>query len=78
MTSNDDILSIKLFLEVGNDKYNIMCNFGDHNMSAFEVIGGPSAPRLNNSPWPWGLSVCHLKVDATSNCFAKTKSRCTK
>ena len=35
MTSNDVILSIKLFLEVGNDKYNIMCNFGGHNLSAF-------------------------------------------
>ena len=36
MTSNYVILSIKSFLEVENDKYIIMCNFGG---------------RLNNSNW---------------------------
>ena len=41
MTSNYVILLIKSFLEVENDKYIIMCNFGDRNMSGFEVIGGP-------------------------------------
>ena len=44
------ILSIKTFLEVGNNKYIIMCNFGGRNMSDFEVIGDPSKPCLNNSP----------------------------
>ena len=50
MTSNYVILSIKSFLEVENDQYIVMCNFGGRNMSGFEVIGGPSKPRLNNSP----------------------------
>ena len=59
MTSNYVILSIRSFLEVENDKYIIVCNFGGRNMSGFELIGGPSKPRLNNSPS--GLSVCHYK-----------------
>ena len=50
MTSNYFILSIMSFLEVENDKYIIMRNFGGRNMSGFEVLGGPSKPRLNNSP----------------------------
>ena len=49
MTSNYVILTITSFLEVENDKYIIMCNFGGRYMSGFEVIGGPSKPRLNNS-----------------------------
>ena len=72
MTSNYVLLSIKSFLEVENDKYNIICNFGGRNMSGFEVTGGPSKRRLNNSPS--GLSVCTVKVDLTSSgCIAKTK-----
>ena len=51
MKSNYVFLSIKSFLEVENDKYIIMCNFGGRNMSGFEVIEGPSKPRLNNSLW---------------------------
>ena len=50
MTSNYVILSIKSFREVENDKYIIMCNFGGRDMNGFEVIGGPSKHRLNNSP----------------------------
>ena len=50
MTSNYVILSIMSLLEVENDKYIIMCNFGGRNMSDFEVIGDPSKPRMNNSP----------------------------
>ena len=50
MTSNYFILSIKSFLEVENNKYIIMCNFGGTNMSGLKVIGGPYKPRLNNSP----------------------------
>ena len=73
MTSNYIILSIRSFLEVENDKYIIICNFGGRNMSGFEVTGGPSKRRLNNSPS--GLSVCTVKVDLTSSgCIAKTKS----
>ena len=49
MTSNYVILSIMSFLEVENDKYIIMCNFGGRYMSGFDVIVGPSKPRLNNS-----------------------------
>ena len=72
MTSNYVLLSIKSFLEVENDKYNIICNFGGRNMSGFEVTGGPSKRRLNNSPS--GLSVCTVKVDLTSSgCIGKTK-----
>ena len=72
MTSNYVLLSIKSFLEVENDKYNIICNFGGRNMSGFEVTGGPSKRRLNNSPSV--LSVCTVKVDLTSSgCIAKTK-----
>ena len=59
MTSNYLILSIMSLLEVENDKYIIMCNFGARDISGFEFIGGPSKPRLNNSPS--GLSVCHYK-----------------
>ena len=50
---------MKLFLEVGNDKYIIMCKFGGRIIRGFEIIGGHSASRLNNSPW--GLSVRHYK-----------------
>ena len=72
MTSNYVVLSIKSFLEVEIDKYNIMSNLVGRNMSGFEVIGGPSKRRLNNSPS--GLSVCTVKVDLTSSgCIAKTK-----
>ena len=49
MTSNYVILSIMSFLEVENDKYIIMCNFGGRYVSGFDVIVGPSKPRLNNS-----------------------------
>ena len=42
------------------------------NMSGFEVTGGPSKRRLNNSLS--GLSVCTVKVGLTSSgCIAKTK-----
>ena len=50
MTSNYVILSIRSFLEVENDKYIIVYNFGGRNMSGFELIVGPSKPRPNNSP----------------------------
>ena len=59
MTSNYVVLSIKSFLEVEIDKYNIMSNVVGRNMSGFEVIRGPSKPPLNNSPS--GFSVCHCK-----------------
>ena len=34
------IVSIKLCLDVRNDEYIILCNFGDRTMSGFEVIEG--------------------------------------
>ena len=49
MTSNYVILSIRLFLKFGNDKYIIMYKFGGRIMRGFEIIGDHSAPRLNNS-----------------------------
>ena len=44
MTSDYVIVSIKLCLEVGNDEYIIVCNFGGRRMSGFEVIGGGGGP----------------------------------
>ena len=41
MTSYYVTVSIKVFLNVGNDEYIILCNFGGHTiMSGFEVIDG--------------------------------------
>ena len=39
---NNVIVSIKLFLDVGNGKYIILCNFGGHFLSGFEVTEGAS------------------------------------
>ena len=38
MTTDYGIMSIKLCLEVGNDEYIIVCNFGGRRMKGFEVI----------------------------------------
>ena len=40
MTSNDVIVLIKLRLNVGNDKYIILCNISGRIMNGFEVIEG--------------------------------------
>ena len=42
------IVSIELFLGVGNDYYIIMCDFGDRIMRRFEVVieGSIKAPLL--------------------------------
>ena len=41
MTSYYVTVSIKVFLNVGNDEYIILCNFGGRSiMSGFEVIDG--------------------------------------
>ena len=40
MTSNDVNLSIKLWLDVGNNEYIILCYFGVRIMSGLEVIEG--------------------------------------
>ena len=40
MMSDYVIVSIKLCLEVENDEYIIVCNFGGLRMSSFEVIEG--------------------------------------
>ena len=43
MKSNYVIVSIKIRLDLGNDGYIILYNFGDRIMSGFKVIeGGPS------------------------------------
>ena len=43
MKSNYVIVSIKIRLDLGNDGYIILYNFGDRIMSGFEVKeGGPS------------------------------------
>ena len=43
MKSNYDIVLIKIRLDLGNDRYIILYNFGDRVMSGFKVIeGGPS------------------------------------
>ena len=45
MTSDKVIVSIKLYPEVGNDESIVVCNFGGHRMSGFEVLeGGPPNP----------------------------------
>ena len=51
MMSDYVIVSIKLCLEVENDEYIIVCNFGGLRMSSFEVIegGGGGAPRTPRS-----------------------------
>ena len=50
MTSNDVNLSIKLWLDVGNNEYIILCYFGVRIMSGLEVIeGGRGAFRLARS-----------------------------
>ena len=38
MTSHYDIVSMELCLDYGNDEHIILCKFGGHNMSDFEVI----------------------------------------
>ena len=38
MTSDNVILSIKLYPEISNDEYIILCNFGCCGISGFEVI----------------------------------------
>ena len=38
MTTDYGIMSIKLCLEVGNEEYIIVCNFGGRRMKGFEVI----------------------------------------
>jgi len=39
---SNNMTSIKLALEVGNDEHIVLCNFGNHSISGFEVIeGGP-------------------------------------
>ena len=42
MTSYYVIVSIKLFLEVGNDKYIFLCNFCGHSMSGLKLQRGAS------------------------------------
>ena len=43
MTSDNVILSIKLYPEVGHDEY-ILCNFGCCGISGFEVIEETPSP----------------------------------
>lgn len=38
MTSHYDIVSIELCQDSGNDEHVILCNFGGHIISDFEVI----------------------------------------
>ena len=56
MTSYYVIVSIKVFLNVGNDEYIILCNFGGRTiMSGFEVIDWglqepcPQSQKNNNN-----------------------------
>ena len=49
MMSDYVIVSIKLCLEVENDEYIIVCNFGGLRMSSFKVIEGGGAPRTPRS-----------------------------
>ena len=45
MTSNHVIMSIKVRLDVANNKNIILCNFGSRIKRCFEVIeGAPEAP----------------------------------
>ena len=44
MTSENVILSIKLYPEVGNCEYIILCNFGCRGISGFEVIEETPSP----------------------------------
>ena len=43
MTSENVVVSIKLCLKVGNDECTVVCKFGGHRMSGFEVLEG--SPR---------------------------------
>ena len=48
-------MSIKLCLDVRNDEYIILCNFGDRTMSGFEVIergllGSPPVAASEKKP----------------------------
>ena len=49
MTSNYIIVPIKLCLDVGNDKYVILCTFGSRIMSRFE---GKQGEFQSNHPAP--------------------------
>ena len=54
MTSNYIIVPIKLCVDVGNDKYIILCTFGSRIMSGFEgKQGGPpkQPPRPQAFKW---------------------------
>ena len=58
MPSDDIIVAIKLFLEVGNDDYINLCNFGDRSISDFKVIEGGLRAHPN-----WiGLNIVNLYV----------------
>ena len=57
MTSNHVIMSIKVRLDVANNKNIILCNFGSRIKRCFEVIeGAPEAPtghrkQIKNPVW---------------------------
>ena len=45
MTSDNVIVSMKLCPEAGNDESIVVCNFGGHRRSGFEVLErGPPSP----------------------------------
>ena len=53
MKSNYVIVSIKIRLDLGNDGYIILYNFGDRIMSGFKVIeGGPPGPGAKKQGGP--------------------------
>ena len=51
MMSDYVIVSIKLCLEVENDEYIIVCNFGGLRMSSFEVIEGGGGGGSEDPPF---------------------------
>ena len=51
MTSNYVIVAIKLCLDVGNDDYIILWNFGGNVMSGFKAIEGGGGGYLLNASY---------------------------
>ena len=56
MTSNFVIISVKLCLNVGNNDYITVCNFGDHIMSGLsKQKKKPSLDRVNATVYTYSF-----------------------
>ena len=77
MTSNYIIVPIKLCLDVGNDKYIILCTFGSRIMSGFEgKHGGPPKQPPRPQAFKWQEKQKMLGLNRVRYIFLANKDYC--